>query len=519
MPLAYVPPGVNVEELYSPSVNPLLSVSASVCLVGLAQGYQVGKVQVTFDDDGSAQTITAPAGSVFQAVDSDTAFVSVKNVLDPTQGSIPQQGGYLEDTDFETALSGDSKVYTITPLDGAPATAGDLESVGGTLEITYRFIPGNYYEPIRLDTQSAIEARFGPAFNKDGIVTPLSAAAALAFENGASSVVVQPLFIGTTTKSQPVVDNDSSDVALAPTWENTLAALRDVEDVNIIVPVVGASDPFVGDSNLLNILYEVQDHMNYMQTQGQYIIGIFGEDASASLDDATLDVLRTHAGLLRSRHTGLMAEQTVLISPSRFRRVLPSNNNKSILVGGQYVAAALSGMIAARSVVVPLTRKQVSGFVAVEYPNYDKAAKNKDAQEGLLVVEQKGSFVQVRHGTTLNNEGTATRELSVVRAKHRMIESVRQTIDDQIIGTVPADGNAPLVVKNAVIGVLESLRQRRELVDYTGVQARTLTNDPTTVECRFSYRPAFPLNYVNVVFSLDLSAGEISTTTTTVATV
>jgi len=86
-----------------------------------------------------------------------------------------------------------------------------------------------------------------------------------------------------------------------------------------------------------------------------------------------------------------------------------------------------------------------------------------------------------------------------------MIESLRQTIDTQIIGSVPADGNAPFLVKNAVIGVLEALRGTAELVDYQGVQARTLVGDPTTVEVRFSYLPAFPLNFVHIVFSVDLT--------------
>lgn len=65
MALAYTPPGVNVEELYSPSVNPLLSVSASVCLVGVARGYELGVAQAVFATDGSARTLTAPVGTIF----------------------------------------------------------------------------------------------------------------------------------------------------------------------------------------------------------------------------------------------------------------------------------------------------------------------------------------------------------------------------------------------------------------------------------------------------------------------
>lgn len=501
MALAYAPPGVQVAELYSPSVSPLLSVSASVCLIGLARGYEVGVAQVNFDTAGTAVDIPAPVGTVFEKVDTDTTFEKVLNLIDPSLGT---NGEYVEGTDFTATLSTDKKTVTVVAIDTDTGTTGVQTDFSGTVQLTYRFVADNYYDPIRLDSQAAVEARFGPGFDQNGILTPLSAAAAFAFENGAGNVVIQPLV--TSAGAQPVDAGDELD------WESTLLKLRDIEDVNVIVPVVGASDTNVDDAAALRIFFEVQDHARFMATsEGINVIPILGEDSSGVASDASLATLRTHADQLATRYNGDLAESTVLLSPSRYTRILPSNNNRTILVGGQYVAAAIAGMLAARPTSVPLTRKQLSGFTSVAFPNYDKQAKNTDAQHGLLVVEQKGSVIQVRHSVTLNNTDTAKRELSVVRAKHRMIASIRATLDEQVIGTVPADGNAPLVVQSAIIGVLETLRSRRELVDYSGVQARVLTNDPTTVEARFSYRPAFPLNYVNVVFSLDLSVGEITT--------
>jgi hypothetical protein len=437
----------------------------------------------------------------------------MKNLTDPTQGSASNQRGYEETTDYTTSVGAGGVSVTITPV-----TAKPLATNGGVVNFVYRYLPERYYEATRMTTVAAIEERFGPAFDQTGIVTPLSAAAQFAFENGAQSIVVMPLFKRTTASDPDSVrlQPTTTDAASATTWTQTVYALRDIEDINLICAVNGQSLANQTDTTVMNVIQVIQDHVYYMGTQGQPMMMLAGEDSSASSTVATATTIRSHAGVLQDRYNGDMAQNTVLVSPSRFRRVLPSTGNTEILVGGQYMAAALAGMLAARPTSSPLTRRQVASFSEVSDPR-DKAGKDTDAASGLLVVEQKGTAIQVRHSITLDDTSAARREVSVVRAKHRMIASMRQTIDTQIIGQVPADGNAPFTVKNAIIGVLEALRNQGELVDYQGVQARTLTSEPTTVEVRFSYLPAFPLNYVNIVFSIDLTIGD--TTTTEVGTV
>jgi len=516
MALAYIPPGVNVEELTSPSVSPILAANAQVCVVGLARGYQVGTTQLVFPPGTDPQTITAPEGAVFVRVSGTQVFESATSLTDPRAGT-GQQGTYAEgaaadtaDSDFFSTVAADGKTVTVTPIaDGA------LDTDGGTVVFTYRYTPSNYYTATRVDNMAVTEARFGPAFDEAGIVTPLTAAVSMAFQNGASSVVVAPLYKLTdpTDNLSLRIQPTASEAAAAAQWDATFYGLRDIEDVNVIVPVAGQSIANFDDTAVRDVLFSAQAHVHYMAGEGQLIMLVAGEDSSGDVADATAETLRDHAGQLRDRFGGARAEQTILISPSRFRRQLPSSNNVTFVVGGQYMAAAIAGMLASRPTSSTLTRKQVSGFLEVSDPR-NKEAKNADAAAGLHVIEQKGSAIQVRHSITLDNTSTARREVSVVRAKHRMIESLRQTIDTQIIGSVPANGNAPFIVKNAVVGVLETLRSRAELVDYRGVQARNLTGDPTAVEVRFSYMPAFPLNYVNIVFSIDMTGSTTFEATT-----
>lgn len=500
MAFAYTPPGVSVAETVTAQVSPLLAAPAQVCLVGLTQGYQTRTDQFVLSGTSAVALPGKPTGATV------TAVVSVKDALDPSKGATDGSGYVVTDDYTASTPSG-----TITRVSG-----GDIAD-GALVNVTYQYIPADYFAPYRMTTLGDVESRYGAGLNTAGtaINCAVSYAASIAFENGADSVVIQPLFVRatpgdpTTAAEQP----DATEAAALSSWQDTLVNLRDIDDINVIVPITGQSQANVGDSTLLSIFQAVQDHMAYMKNNYQYMVAILGEDSSSSPSNATSATIRGHGLTLASRYGASLAEQTVLINTSRFTRALP-NLGQYITVGGQYMAAAIAGMLASRAVSSPLTRSVVSGFTDVSDRRIE-SDKNTDAGSGLMVVEFKNNVVRIRHGITLDTSSAARRELSVVRAKHRMIESVRDTLENQIIGKIIADGNSPYIVRSAVTGVLEALRQDRDLVDYSAVDARLLSLDPTTIEVRFSYRPAFPLNYVNVVFSLDLTAANIQVDTST----
>lgn len=495
MALAYRPPSVTVTEVVSPTISPLLAAPALVGIVGLSQGFQTRTDQFTLNGTTPIPLPGLPVGAVISTVD------FVRDAIDPTKGS---SGAYTVTTD-----------YTVSTANGTITRVGAGGIADGALvNVTYKYTPVDYWSPIRLFDMGSVETRFGPALDPTGttINSPLSYACQIAFENGTDSVVCQPLFKRTTpgdATSVPV-QPDATQAAVPTTWSDTYYVLRDIEDINVLVPIVGQSMPNVADATQLSLMQVAQDHVYWMSTQQQYLVTILGEDSSAANTVAQKATLLSHANTLRGRYGGVPAQQTVLLSPTKYSRALPSLG-KSISLGGQYMAAAIAGMLASRSTSQALTRKVISGFTAVTDPR-DIQEKNADAGAGLMVIENVRGNIVVRHSLTLDTSAVQTRELSVVRAKHRMIESIRDTIDRQIIGNVIADGNAPNVVSSTVSMVLESLRLEKDLVDYGGVEARFVSLDPTTIEVRFSYRPAFPLNYVNIVFSIDLGSGLLTPT-------
>lgn len=411
---------------------------------------------------------------------------------------------------------------------GAPATLftnaiartnGTKIAAGDTVTVTYTYVPSDYFKVIELDTMSDVEDRFGSIYNTDGSInSPLSFAAQLAFENGANSVYLQPLFkfdtSDTTARVQATSAGDST------SWTNTFVGLQSVSNLNFIVPVIGTGmklpAPVAANqglaattANVKSIHSKLKDHISYMLTnEDQYIMGIVGHDGN---NDSTLTstAMISNANDLRANHQGQdLDQQIVFVSATKLQRpVSAARTTVALNLGGQYAAVAIAGMAASRGVSVSLTRKNIAGFSGL-LDVRTKKEKNAEAAAGLLVLEQIGNLIQVRHSLTTDITGGVSRsEFSVVRAKNFMMASLKNTVDTQIIGNIVADGNAPLVVSTTIASTLERLKADNDIVDYSDVQARTLTVNPTILDVRFNYRPAFPVNYINIGFSVDLSTG------------
>jgi hypothetical protein len=554
MAIPYSPPNVNVTEVVDPTVAPLISPPALTALVGIADGHITKQQIVTFSKatttlngayssgttltvestegfassgtivvDGDEATYTGKTATTFTGISglsaaSDEDPVEQQSVVPLTVpiGAVVSEiskvesavynsdSVYEETTDYVADVSGDPQSTTVNSATIQRVTGGDIPAGSApdyevSVKVTFSYVPADYWSPFRVTSLSQVVERFGKSLNivegqAPTINSPLSYAAEIAFENGATELICQPLFTNLSVPEQPEDDSSQQD------WEDTLTALRLMPDVNLVVPVHS------GGVNQFSIMQKVQDHINYMRSDDQqYLIGVLGVDSVTS--SVSAETVQGQARTIAGRFGGSLAQQLVMISPSKFVRPYQGTG---LIVGGQYMAAAVAGMIASRSVYQSLTRKPVAGFTDIAEAR-TKSQKNEDASNGLLVVEIRNRVMQVRHALTLDTTSTATKELSVVRAKHRVIESVRLTLDEQIIGQVVADGEAPIVVRSAIIGVLDQLRSERDIVTYGDVQARISSIDPTVVEIRFSYAPAFPVNYINVVFSLDLSGGTIAT--------
>jgi hypothetical protein len=348
---------------------------------------------------------------------------------------------------------------------------------GAVVLAAYTFTDNNYYLPTLFTDLADVVGKFGDAFNDDGTInSQLTFAARLAFGNGASEVMT-------------VVSKSSSTLDFGTALNSLLAE----EDVGVVVAVSGA--PAVHSL--------VEAHTVAAANQGFLRIGIAGQDGAAS---------PVSAATLRSAAAGLGSEAMVLVSPAQFGYANPVTGQE-YPIGSQYVAACVAGMLAARDPQVPLTRKPVAAISSV-WDIRTESDKQLDSSAGLLVVESKGGVVRIRHGITTAPGNPNTQEISVVRAKYEMARRLRETIDRSVIGIVASLDESPVIVQTIVTGILDQLVIEGMISGYGAVSARTLPNDPTTVEVRFDYTPAYPINRVEIVFRIDTTSGTVGLGTT-----
>jgi len=400
--------------------------------------------------------------------------------------------------------------YTVT---GAGATTAIRRSQGSTtiggsndklsVRVSYRATPNDYYLPTRCYSQGDVEDKFGPAFDSSGnVLNPISLATLFAFQNGATQIVAQALHGGT-------VAAPSAPTGVSGDWTVSLESTRVVQDVSVIVPVIGTLGTPT-DAGNLTIFQTVQAHMRYMAAQeNQFILGIFGEDGTSNTLASTT-TLQAHAQALGS---GVPSEAVVLLTPSSFTFANPVTGLTSDL-GGQYVAAAVAGMMARYPVQMPLTRKRINALTSLKL-NRTETQKDQDGQAGLCVVENKRGRIQVRHSITTDQNTRAQQELSVVRAKYWMMKNLVEVLDTQAVGTLILDSAANFSIQLLIASELDLLVRQGAIVSYDNIQVRPDPSDATALQVRFQYLPAYPLNHINISFSVSANEGVVFDQSTT----
>lgn len=399
---------------------------------------------------------------------------------------VPTSGSAVQNivTFYSSTKSG-----SITSI-GTYATSNGLKTQ--TLIFTYTVDSNSAYGNTlsQFNSASGVNNQFGPAIVTDSsgnssVNSPVTLAAQLAFQNGASQVWVFPV-----KRAVPTAASTSTD------WSNAFTAMENVNGIGIIDTIVPLYDYTTSGFDRTTFA----NYLSYQQLNSILQRMFVSQDTSASTSQSTS--LAADAAIFGNQRISLVAPTIIQYQAS---------SNSQIAIGGFYVAAALAGLFSSLpGPQEPLTHKVLQGFVTIN-PPISTADYITLQTYGVLCVKQKADgTIYVRHGLTTNTTNWLTEEISIIAAQDALFNNIKNTLDNStVIGSALTQNTAHAIV-SIIQGVLTDAVNINLIQSYTGLQFTQSTILPTTITVTFQYSPTLPLNYVNVSFSINPTAGTVS---------
>lgn len=506
---SYQVPGVYVQDVTQQIVTPTGASTQAVTIIGPALGYQTytEQVQVYWNQTtrltqrgifttavtgppAIAAPVVTNANGVVMTVGVDYAFV-----VDTSQG-----GG------ASNAITSIKRLGNTLPSDPSPDGLVD----GAVVSITYQFQNSSYFTLQSYSDYQTIAQVYGAALvnTTAAINSPLTLAAQLAFANGCSVVQCLPLnpadgdFRTQFNTAYGKIANDPTVTLMVPLFID--GSLQTVSNV------IGTADAHTS-SAVLGLCQDantacVTAHVNGMGRQ--CFVG-----CDTNYDSVTIP-FNTLAGDLASK-------RAVLAYPHQLT-FFNALANQNITIGGPYLAAAYAGLLAGIPVDQGITRQTVSGFAGIPAPlqnTQTKSFKDSLSKAGVCVTEKTlAGTLKVRHGVTTDMSALNTREISLVRAADTLYQLVQTGMDNANLIGKPITNDSLTAVISAMTGILENAITSNVILDWgnlNAVQQQLPSGDPTIINVSFVYRPALPMNYIEVQFSVDLTSGTLQGATTT----
>jgi hypothetical protein len=470
----YVPPGVYVTADSSGSVGVVGVGATVVCLVGRGLGYNTFTETVSFAG-GNVAPLTQ------QGIDPESIVV-----FDSSQTYVEDASPTLHDYSVVQTGSGPTLVTTINrePSGALPTST--------TVTVTYHYTNSTYYGLNSFSDYASFVDVYGQPFDPStgNLISPLSMAAQVAFQNGANVIFAVSLSGTGSTASQFAA-------ALALTLTNF--------DINIVVPLY---EDATNGTTAESYLGALESYLVTAEADGYPRIALVG--LPQAFTGTGPDVLATQVAYRR----------IVLVWPQAFQ-FYNSINNVTQTVDGIYFAAACAGVLAGQAINRGLTRSQIKNFSGIPLAvaqTLTGTNKNLWSSKGVSVAEvNRNSQLVVRHGVTTDVSSVQNREISIVREQDALFDLIQISLNQaNLIGT-PIIATTAMSVKAIISSALETLLTAGTIAGYTNLLVRQQAlpgGDPTVIECTFSWQPTYPLNYITVVFSLDLNTGNLTTTDT-----
>lgn len=468
----YEPPGVYWTVEPTPTISLATPVPAVVALVGPGIGFRTDVQAV------------ALAGSVNNLLP-DLGINTSSIVVTSTDGGTT----YEEGTDYTVAATASSDGNTLDTTTTIARVPGGGLSDGQTVIVSYQFTPGAYLAPTPVTTFQAVVSLYGSPWNATtgALQSPLSLAAQIAFDNGASDLILL------ATPNAVVTRSDLS---------TAYSSLESDSDANIVVPLgVGLTGLSSAPGDVINAATDLAAFLrNDVANNDILRVGIYGTEASVTVAP---DVIAQDVAYAR----------VIEAWPNQMNYFNGLTNTTSVL-GGYYLAAAYAGILASNAPQQGLTRRLVKDFTGIApavSAIMSTSYKNQLSASGVAVTEVgRNGALWVRAGVTTDTTSTYTSEISLIRSQDGLIELFEDTFNNAGLIGGPVTPETVTTIQGLSTGVLNAAKSSNMIFDFAGVSVVQVQANPTIIQVSFTYQPTYPLNYITFVFSINTATGTVS---------
>lgn len=442
--MTYIPPSVIVQGEQNPGATTRFVIPSTVCLLGKINKYPVKNVSRVL---GNGDTVTLDAKNLIQ--DSLKLTDYSGNVL-------------VKDTDYTQTVDATAKTLSIT------VTNPDIKTQ--SILISYQFVPDKFFEPLKWFTKNSINDYYGQPWNDDhSINSSLSAAAEFAFNNGATSLCIIPVF----------EKESESDTNPKQSLTDALEKLKLQDDIAIICPI-----GFDKDS-----LIQIRNHIDWCNNNKLERRGIFAIDGIAKTYSVE-DLINIEMSL---------DNKAVMFIPNTIASVFVSDSRSSIDLPGWLYAAAMSGLAISLPFYQSLTRMNLNGFYSVQPYLYE--VKNMLAQSGGCVLEMANGNVKVRHSVVTYQKELLDWSYSGV---YQYVTRAMRNLFDPYIGKPSSDATL-LAIDSLAEQELSQMIDRGFIAAFDDLEVTRRNGSPDTIDVSFRYAWLAPVNWIYVNFNVDMT--------------
>lgn len=444
MATVYRAPGVYIQDVQNPAFGAL---PAGFRVPGLvATGKSTLPVKNTPITKGSANgTDTIPTSGL--------TVVAVTVV-----GDTPDTSQYKSGIDYNSVNN------TIVWING-----GQQPTTGATYYVSWtRAKVAAEFLPMQFTNLKDVRDAYGNEL-ESGVYNAIPTAANLLFQNGAPAVIIAQAVTAAVTDLQNAIDN------------------MKVQDIDVLV-VPQATNSALWQYVRGHVLTQSSPSVRHERV---FLTG----------PDGFSDAITTIA----AKATSIAHERMWLLAPPSIVVTLRDAitlTDQDVFLPAQYMAAALAGAVTnpSEDAATPITRRSIVGIKNLSTFNYQQSDKDYLGAAGVMVINDTPN-IQVRHAITTDTTNVNTVTASVVLIKDNVKKTLRPLLDKAYIGT-KITSRTPSEVATTITTFLEQKITDQIIVAYRNISVVQDAIDPRTINIKFDIKPVYPLEFIDVSFSL-----------------